>query len=198
MATTTTAAGSGLTPYRFTVKQVEAMVAAGIIPEEAKVELIAGVLCAMTKDEFHNYVTSELGDRLRPLLPAGYHLREEKSLQSGRLWMPEPDLAVMPGARGDYLPNRPDLGRAALVIEVTDTTYRKDRGIKWRRYASVRVPIYWIANIRARTVEVYSDPDGRGRSAQYRACATYSDADGAPVVIDGREVGRIAVRDILP
>ena len=39
---------------------------------------------------------------------------------------------------------------------------------------------------------------GRGKKAAYRAVATFGKDVEVPVVIDGREVGRIGVKDILP
>ena len=41
-------------------------------------------------------------------------------------------------------------------------------------------------------------PDGRGESAGYRDCVLHGYGAEVPVIVEGREVGRIAVRDLLP
>ena len=48
--------------------------------------------------------------------------------------------------------------------------------------------------MRGREVEVYTDPGPQG----YRVVRIFAERRSVPVVIDGREVGRIAVEDILP
>jgi Uma2 family endonuclease len=199
MATQTRATGSGLVLYRLTVRQFEKMIDAGVFPEGAHVELIRGMLVdKMTKNDPHDYAVGFLGDCLRGILPAGWFVREEKSLKLGIWSRPEPDLIVVRGQHGDYrarTPQAPDIG---LLIEVADSSYPKDHIAKLRLYAAWGIPAYWIVNIPGRRVEVYGNPTGRGKAACYRDAQTFgADAD-VPVVIDGQEIGRVAVRDLLP
>ena len=84
-----------------------------------------------------------------------------------------------------------------MLIEVSDSTYAKDRGTKWRKYAACKVPVYWIVNLSLRQIEVYTDPSGRGKAAVYQVVKVYSADDLVPVVLAGREMGRLKVSDIL-
>ena len=52
-----------------------------------------------------------------------------------------------------------------LIIEVADSTLQLDREVKLARYAAAGIPEVWIANLRGRQVEGFSDPvDGAYRS----------------------------------
>ncbi len=53
-------------------------------------------------------------------------------------------------------------------------------------------------NLPQRQIEVYTVPSGRGKSAGYRDVTIYGEDDEVPLVIEGRELGRIKVRDLLP
>ena len=190
---------SGLVPYRLTVRQFLKTIDAGVFPKGARVELLGGLLVGkMTKNDPHDFATSELSDALRRIMPPGFFVREEKSVVLGRHSRPEPDIAVVRGPRSRFRNRAPRVPDLALLVEVADTSYAKDRGAMWRRYAATGVPIYWIVNIPQARVEVYSSPAGRGRAAAYTDAAIYGPDDEVPVPIDGREVGRIAVRDLLP
>ena len=182
-------------PYRLTVRQFERMIDAGVIPERHDVELLAGILVdKMTKYEPHNFALARLGDDLRRLLTEEWVVREEKPVQLGHLWRPEPDLAVVKGPHERYgrqVPLADDIG---ILIEASDSSYPKDRGSKWVRYAASSVPTYWIINIAARTLETYSDPAGQGRSAHYRVTHVFRPGEDVPIVLGGREMGRIVVR----
>jgi Uma2 family endonuclease len=81
-----------------------------------------------------------------------------------------------------------------LLVEAADTSLDRDRGVKKMAYARGRIPVYWIINLVDRQVEVYSDP----RRGQYRSTQVFEPGQDVPVVIDGVEVGRIAVADLLP
>lgn len=185
--------------YRLDVDQVFAMINAGILPDHARVELLGGLLVhKMTKNPPHSFTIGQAGDLLRGTLPAGWIVREEKSITLGRFWCPEPDLAVVRGPNDRYRKDHPSAADIALLIEVSDTTYALDRGIKWRRYAACGVAIYWIVNLAARTAEVYTQPSGRGKSAGYGASHVYGPDDAVPVSLDGQPAGMIAVKDLLP
>ena len=192
-------AGTGLIPYRLNVEQFLKMIVAGVFPDEARVELIRGRLIKrMTKYTPHNFAVDALAERLRLLVAPGHRVREEKSVEISPHSRPEPDIAVARGPRDAYRTRDPQAENLALVVEVSDSTYRKDRGPMWGLYAEAGVPVYWIVNVAKRQIEVYSDPAGKGRAAEYRQSATYGQGAEAPVVIDGVEVGKVAVNEILP
>ena len=47
------------------------------------------------------------------------------------------------------------------------------------------------------TVPVYTDPTGPAEEPAYGHRQDFGPADEVPVVVDGREVGKVAVRDLL-
>lgn len=191
--------GRGWRPYRLSVRQYLKMIAAGVFPDDARVELLGGLLVEqMTKGTPHDYSLSALCDHLRSMLPAGMILREDKSLRLGPRSRPEPDIAIVVGPRTLYKRRDPDPGETSLIVEVGGSTYRYDRGRKWRRYAAAGVPSYWIVNLKRRQVEVYRDPAGAGESAAYRTAEVHDEDASVPLVLAGVEVGRISVADILP
>lgn len=70
--------------------------------------------------------------------------------------VPVPDLAWV--RRIDYRRVRPTVADLLLLVEVSDTSLRFDRGEKARLYAEAGVPDYWIANVKAETIEVHRTP----------------------------------------
>ena len=191
-------ARSGLVPYRLTVNQFHKMIEAGILGDEDRVELLAGLLIKkMTKYDPHDFAVDELGDRLGRILPADWIARQEKSVVLGRFWRPEPDITVAHGPRNRYRSKAPGIKDLWLLAEVSESSYDKDRGLKWRSYAECKVAIYWIVNIAERRIEVYTAPSGKGKAAKYAERKDYGPEDEVPVIIEGQEVGRIKVSEIL-
>lgn len=191
--------GSTVKPYRLTVRQFLKAIKAGVFPHDVRLELLGGVpVEKMTSFPPHNSTVYRLVLGLRAQLPFEWIVFEEKPFVASRDWRPIPDLMVIQGPIDRYIRHDPNKTDVALVVEVSDTTHPKDRGFKWRRYASAGLPIYWIINLESSQVETYADPSGRGKSARYRSQNTYAKGDAVPVVIGGREVGRIAVNDFMP
>jgi Uma2 family endonuclease len=83
-------------------------------------------------------------------------------------------------------------------VEVSDSTISFDRNHKWRLYAHEGIPIYWIVNLVALRLEVYTDPSGPSDTPGYSSRKDYGPGEEVPLVLDGREVGRIAVNDLFP
>lgn len=145
----------------------------------------------MTKDPPHEIAVDLLSELLRTIVAAsGLAVFEEKSAKLGR-WRPVPDIMVVRGTLANYFRKLPGPGDIPLIVEVADTTYAKYRGLKWRQYAARGIPAYWIVNLADRRVEVYSDPTGRGRGAQYRSCLTYLESDRVPILHASFVVGAI-------
>ncbi len=189
---------SGLVPYRLTVHQFEKMIDGGIFRDEDRVELLAGRLIKkMTVNDPHDFAVTELAERLRGVLKPDWITREEKSVVLGRYWRPQPDISVARGPRDRYRTKAPRASDLGMLVEASDTTYAKDRGAKWTKFAGCRIPTYWIVNIHERRIEVYTSPSGRGNAACYRDRKDYGPDEEVPVIVEGREVGRIKVSDIV-
>ena len=190
---------SGVVPYRLTVRQFEKMIDEEIFSDGDHVELLDGILVdKMKKNPPHNFGVRKLATLLRGLLPVGWFVDEEKSIRDGKWSRPEPDVTVIRGRAEDYALRDPTGAEVGIVAEVADSSYPKDRGKKWRKYAAARIPIYWILNLPQRQIEVYTDPSGQGKSASFRDSKIYGQNDEVPVTLDGRELGRIKVGDVLP
>ncbi len=85
-----------------------------------------------------------------------------------------------------------------MIAEISNTTLAQDRGLKRRIYARAGVACYWIVNLVERQVEVYTDPTGPDANPTYRQRRDYRSGEDVPVILDGVEVARIVVADLLP
>jgi Uma2 family endonuclease len=191
------AVDAGRVPYRFTAAQVLKMSDDEVFGGD-DVELWDGALYKMVKGELHNAVVYQVAELIRPAVPRGYHLREEKSCTSTEDTLPEPDVAVIRGGPFASLPLPPPLSKLALVVEVSVSTHRADAGEKLQRYAGAGIPVYWQVDPSARVIRVRAGPTTAGKSARYAKSRTYGIGQALPIVIDGEEVGRVPVADLFP
>jgi Uma2 family endonuclease len=150
----------------------------------------------MTQHPPHAAAIDYALDALRPLLPEGWRLREQKPIKLSDS-EPEPDLVVLRGPLRLYERHHPRPADIAVVIEVADTTLEGDRHDKGRVYARARIPVYWIINLPDRQVEVYTEPRS-GRSPAYRRRADYGIDAKVSLVIEEGEVGEVTVKVLLP
>src|SRR5262249_33579797 len=140
----------------------------------------------------------EMARVIRAIVGLDWVVREEKSVVLGRFSRPEPDITVARGPRERYRSNAPSAPDLAALVEVADSTYATDRGSKWRKYASCKISVYWMVNLPARQIEVYTEPTGRGKAAGYQSASVYRSDSEIPIILDGRELGRFRVSDVLP
>ena len=102
------------------------------------------------------------------------------------------------GNTRDYLDRHPGSQDLALIIEIADSTLERDRTSKKRLYARAGIPVYWIVNLPEQKLEVYTEPINLVQEPTYQQCQDYSLSDEVSVVIEGQEIGRLTVRDLLP
>jgi Uma2 family endonuclease len=181
--------------HRMTVDRFIGLVDAGVFTKQDRVFLWHGSLVEkMSTGRPHIIAQLAVLSLLNALALHGYHTELEAPLEVKEDTLPEPDLAVIRGTSRDY-PIRPPTARdVALIIEVSESSLAIDSGRKLADYASEGIPVYWIVNLPNRWIDVYSGPVG----STYRDHQVYGPDDEVPVVLDGREVGRILVREILP
>jgi Uma2 family endonuclease len=183
---------------RFTVDEYEAIARAGILDEDSNVELLEGwIVPKMTKYPPHDSTIDRLAYLLIRLLPPGWYPRLQNVLVTTDS-EPEPDVAIVRGAPGDYSDRHPKGADTELIIEVADSTVARDRR-KARIYARAGVPHYWIVNLDDRQIEMYAQPAGKGQKAVYRSRQILLRLDDtATVILDDKEVGRLRVAELLP
>jgi len=193
-----TAPGSGgRPPWRFTVDEYHKMIEVGIITTNDRVELLHGwIVAKMGTNPPHTFAVGALQDILPAPIAGKGVLRTLQPITTSDS-EPEPDVVVAVGTRADYKARHPKPSECVVVIEVAETTLREDQTTKLALYAGAKVVEYWIVNLVDRCVEVYTQPRG-GKNPTYKQQTNYGPDDMVPVVIGGKELGRIAVKELLP
>lgn len=183
--------------YHMTPRQFRKAVDAGIFGEN-HVELLGGVPFIMAENPPHILASFNVYTALAALatLPQ-WVVNKEHRLALGQ-WRPLADGIVLRGPKSTYGTRLARAGDVALLVEIADTSYAKDSGPKLRRYATSRIPVYWIVDLNRRIVEVRTRPFGKGKQAGYARCDIYREGDQVPVELDGQEVGQVAVSELLP
>ena len=184
--------------FRLSVDQYDEMARHGILTEDHEVELLDGLLVAkMTKSTEHRAAKWLAQNSLAKVVPEGWYVDSQDAITLATS-EPEPDVMVIRGHTRDYLEHHPPARELALVVEVSDSSLRHDQGFKKAIYAAAAIPAYWIINLVDRHVEVYTDPTGPADRPDYRQRQAFIATEQVPVVIVGREVARIPVRELLP
>lgn len=184
--------------WRFSVEQYHAMIRAGILTDEDPVELLEGFLIQkMAKNPSHCRTRRLLVKALSPVLPNNWEVDSQGAITTLDS-EPEPDVFVFRSRVDDYASAHPGPLDLALVIEVADASLRRDRGRKKRLYARAAIREYWIVNLIDRHIEVYTAPTGSADEPDYGQRRDYRPEEQVPVIVDGVEVGRLTVSDLLP
>ncbi|CAA9436896.1 MAG: hypothetical protein AVDCRST_MAG64-3882 [uncultured Phycisphaerae bacterium] len=185
--------------FRLTVDQYHQLIDSGTLTEDDPVELLEGILVfKMPKNTPHATCTKLARREVERLLPDGWHYQTQDpiTLADGE---PEPDGAVVRGRIEDYAARHPGPADVPLVIEVSDASLGRDRGIKLRSYARAGLTVYWIVNPVDRQVEVYTSPmtpsDG---DPTYAGHAVYRPGEAVPLNLPGRELPPVPVAALLP
>lgn len=185
---------------RITVDEYHRIIESGALGEEPRVELLEGVIVRkMAKNPPHNLACDLIQYLLMRLLPPGCFVSMGTSMTiEERQGEPEPDAMILRGEMRDYSGRRRTPADASLVVEVSDTTYKVDRSVKWSLYAASGVPVYWIVDVSRKRLEIHSEPTGQGETAAYAKVSILGPDDEVPLVLDGREIGRFLLREIMP
>lgn len=166
--------------HRLTYEDVMAMVEAGILEEDDRVELIDGVLVDMSPiSPLHSDLVAWLADHFVGRIEGAQARVQDLLRVEGGFVVP--DLMVIePPPRGTH----PET--ALLIAEVSVSTLRYDLQ-KAARYARAGVKEYWVVDGAGRRVIQHLDPT----PGEYRRVETHTDdatvqpqAGGAPVALN--------------
>lgn len=180
------------TPVRhaFTVEDLERMVAAGILREDSRVELIEGEIVervpigsrhAACVDRLAQLLFAECGGRAI--------VRVQNPLRLSPNSLPQPDLALLKYREDFYASSHPGPEDALLVVEVSDESAAYDREVKVPLYARAGIAEVWLVVLPEKLVEVYRQPSPRG----FRQRTAYFPGD--TLTLEG--FGQVPVSKIL-
>jgi len=180
--------------YRLTVRQYDQMIASAIIAEKERVELIEGLLVAkMGRNRPHVQAGNKGFRAIERVLSGAWHVRKEDPIVVSDRSKPEPDLAVVRGEIEDYDQRDVMAADVALVVEIAESSLAVDRTDMTRVYSANGIPVYWIVNLIDHQLEIYTDPTPDG----YRTTKILDASQNVVLILDGVEVGPIAVADLL-
>lgn len=178
--------------HRFNADEYEAMVAAGILDRDDRVELLGGEILEMAPigpphascvRRLTRLFITRLGDQAEVSVQSPVRLSD--------LSEPEPDLALLVPAGYDQA--HPGAADVLLVVEVADTTLVRDRELKLPFYAQAGVAETWIVDLPGEALELYRHPSpdgyrehGRLERGDTLAAAAFPDVTFAVDEILGR------------
>lgn len=184
--------------YRLSVDQYHAMLRAGVFESGDRVELLEGVLVPkMSINPTHRVATRNVRLAFERAVPPGYYVEQQQPITLATS-EPEPDVSVVRGSSEDYADRHPGPSEVPVVVEVADASLPRDKSEKKRIYAQAAIPTYWLVNLASRRIEVYTEPTGPDPSPDYRRREDRGVEDEVVLSLDGREVARLAVRELLP
>ena len=143
-----------------TTDEYHQMIAASIIHEDARVELILGQIFNMAaKGTRHTFSTTRLLRELSRLIEQEAIVRCQEPIALQDNSQPEPDITIARLGNDDYLYNHPSAKDLILVIEVADSSLDFDRNTKANLYAAAGIQEYWIVNLIDNRLEIYRQPN---------------------------------------
>ena len=183
---------------RWTRVEYDRLIDAGVFQPGEPIELLGGrLVVAEPQGDAHFTAIRLVEDALRATFGSGWEVRAQGPIALDAESEPEPDVAVVGGTARDYRAGHPT--HAVLVVEVAESSLRRDREDKGSLYARAGITDYWIVNLVNRVLEVYREP-GQNSSAPFgwlyhSVTAIGPDGSVAPLAAHGRP---IPVADLLP
>lgn len=178
----------------WTVDEYYRMAEVGILQPDERVELIAGkIYQKMSPQGRPHYTTITRTERiLRQSLGAKALLRIQAPVHLNDYSEPEPDIAVVYPDPMDYIEHHPYPQDILLLIEVADTTLKRDCQLKAKEYANAEIKDYWVLDVNNRQLYLFREPTGEGYFSQI-------------ILSENEEVSplefpelKLVVRDMLP
>ncbi len=157
---------------RFTVADVEAMVAAGLMDEDERIELIGGELVPMSpKGNHHEVLKTKLMMEWARRVPSGVLFTPETTFRLSEDTYLEPDFTFYEASTGLKGLNG---GNALLVVEIADSSFAYDTGRKAALYASFGIRELWVIHAVRLETRIHREPGegGYGRVEDFPATET--------------------------
>jgi Uma2 family endonuclease len=147
----------------WTVQEYHHMSEVGILDASQRTELISGKIVLMTaKGTPHVLTLRLLASSLEKSLDGSVLVSTQEPIQLDDFSEPEPDLAIVKGTMFDYADRHPRPEDVYLIVEVADSTLKKDCEVKDKSYARSNIPDYWVIDVKNRQVHIFRTPTPTG------------------------------------
>jgi Uma2 family endonuclease len=148
-----------LTLHKITVAQFHRMAEAGILEERERVELLDGLLVDMSPvGPPHKALHAEITRYLNGVLGARASVGPGFSIPLGDFNEPLPDIVILAPRGNEYFRREPAPDEILAVVEVADSSLKKDTGFKRDLYAQFGIPDYLVADTSNRVLLRYAEP----------------------------------------
>lgn len=160
---TSPAATDSPRPHRLSVDDYHRMATAGILGEDARVELIEGAIIDMTP------IGSRHAAAVKRLIRTFDRAVGDTAIVAAQDPVildphsePQPDLALLRPREDFYKTAHPGPADVLLIIEVADTSLAYDRDIKLPLYARAGIPEAWLIDLEGATLTRFTAPAADG------------------------------------
>jgi Uma2 family endonuclease len=148
-----------ITRHRITVDEYHRMYEVGILPPDARVELIEGEIIDMAPTGMdHGSIVLQLNHRLVSAAGDFALVLPQSAVRLSDISEPQPDFTLLRPPIRAYRKKVPTAGDALLVIEVSDSNLRYDLKVKKPLYAKYGIPEYWLIDVSAQQLRFFRTP----------------------------------------
>jgi len=145
--------------HRLTVEDYQRMGEAGILHEDARVELIDGEIIDMSPiGSRHSGTVNQLSRLFERAIGEHAIVAAQNPFILGNHSEPQPDIALLKPRDDFYKHSHPQSRDVLLVVEVAESSLRYDREIKIPLYARHGIPEVWLVDLENNQLRVFSDP----------------------------------------
>ncbi|HLZ73189.1 MAG TPA: Uma2 family endonuclease [Dehalococcoidia bacterium] len=147
---------------RFSIDEYDRMIAAGILCEDERVELLEGaIVCMAPIGVRHVAAVHRLTTRFSRELP-DVIVSVQNPIRLPQGSEPQPDVAILRPREDFYESGLPGPADVLLLIEIADTSLEYDRDVKLPLYAAAGSIEVWIEDLNGERMLVYREPkDGQ-------------------------------------
>jgi Uma2 family endonuclease len=168
---------------KWSVDDYHRMIEAGIL-RDRRVELLAGEIVEMSPETPIHYNTAKRGAKYLEELLAG---RADVRFNGPITLLdsePEPDIAIVRLPESIYNNRHPEPEDIFWVIEVANTSLKKDLDLKGSIYATAEIQEYWILDISSKRLIVFREP----QNGQYVIEQTFVQGEVIPLAFPDVQV----------
>ena len=146
-----------VTTYKWSISQWHDLIDTGVLAGKP-VELLNGEIVEMSPEGIpHTYTNQSVSDYLREIFQALALIRESHPVTLDNS-EPEPDIAVVRLPKTIYKEHHPYPEDIYLLIEISNSSLKKDLETKAQIYARNNIPEYWIIDLANRKSIVHTQP----------------------------------------